>query len=122
MSAQLSLLPEGRHESRSALHGTQMASRSMLQLTEVSGKVVRHSAMLEVAPDALHRVPLRGAGRQVFQRAGATLGLDVLADEFGAMCLQAVPDDRQLAPDRGLQRLEQLVTCGVRIAPGNRRK
>jgi len=115
MSEQLCLLPEGLHESRSALHGPQVASRPMLQIAEVGGAVVRHGEMLQIPPDALHRVQLRRVGRQVLECDGATLDLDVLADELGAMRLQTVPD-RSAACDRSSPAGPQQDTAPARCA------
>src|SRR5579862_898356 len=80
----------------------------MSQISQITCTEVGHRMVLQVSPDALDRIELGCVGRQVFKGDCATLCLNVLADEFGAMSLQAIPDDQQLLADRCLKGLQEL--------------
>jgi len=63
---------------------------------------------LEVVPDALIRVEVRGVARELLQAdaVGTAVGQEVL-DRLAAMDRRAVPDDQQLAGDVAQQMLEE---------------
>ena len=107
-SEQLCLPPEGAHQRGAALHGTQVVSSAVRQVAKIASAEVRHGVMFEVSPDALHGIELRCIRRQELKSYGAALSLNMRAHEFGAMCLQTIPDDQQLLADRGLKGLEEL--------------
>jgi hypothetical protein len=88
MSEQICLAPERPHQHRTSLHGTQVAAGALLEIARIDSGVIRHGAMLEVAPDVLHRIEFRGESGQVLERNGGPLSLDVLVYELGAMRLQ----------------------------------
>src|SRR5579862_5838062 len=69
--------------------------------------------MLEITPNAFHRIQVRRVGRQIVDEDCAALGLQVSPHEFGAMCLQTVPDDEQLLADGGLQSFEKFNDLGT---------
>jgi hypothetical protein len=53
-------------------------------------------------------VQLRTVGGQILQRDLAALRFDVVSEQSRAMRLQTIPDNQELAAERGLQCLEEL--------------
>ena len=100
ISEQLRLLPERRDQRAAALHRAQIAARTLAQIVEVTGAVVRHGVMFQIAPDVFDGVQLRRVCRQMLQGDAPVEAFDVFFDQPRAMRLQAVPDDQQLLADR----------------------
>lgn len=75
---------------------------------EIRAAVVGHRVILPISPDAFDRIELRGIRGQGLEGYLTVLGLDMLAHEFGAMGLQALPDDKNLLADGLLQGLQEL--------------
>ena len=96
MSEQLRLLPECRNECRSALHGAQVAAGPVNGVLEVRAAVVRHRVMLQISADAFDGVELWSVSGQGLEGDLTALGLHMRAHEFGAVRLQAIPDDQTL--------------------------
>src|SRR5277367_2791854 len=80
----------------------------MGDVAQVAGAVVGHGVMFEISPDAFDGVHVRRVSGQVVDHDLTALGFHMCSHEFRAMGLQAIPDDQQLLPDRGLQGFEEL--------------
>ena len=78
------------------------------EMWQVLAADVAQFDVLEVAPDALVRVEVRGVAGELLEldASGATLGQEVL-DGLAAMDRGAVPDDQELAGDVAEQVLEE---------------
>src|SRR5450631_1255978 len=63
---------------------------------------------LEPSPQIFHRVDVRRVRRQERQLDLAVGGIDVIANQAGAMCLQAIPDNQQSPLQMGSQRFEEV--------------
>src|SRR5579862_4641278 len=107
-SEQLRLLPEGADQCLATLHRAQSATGVMLELGEILSAEVGHRMRLQVCPDVLNRIELRGVRRQVLECDRSALGLNVLANEAGAVSLQTIPDDQELLPNGLRERFEEL--------------
>jgi hypothetical protein len=80
----------------------------VFQVCEVFGAEVWHRMRLQVAPDALDRVEFRRVSGQILEGDRTFALFYEGAHEFGAVCLQSIPDDQQL-PAYGLgESLEKL--------------
>ena len=78
------------------------------EVSQVLAADVGQVDVLEVVPDALVRVEVRGVAGKLFEldASGAALGQEVL-DRLAAMDRRAVPDDQELAGDVAEQVLEE---------------
>src|SRR5882672_3583083 len=106
--SEIGLLPEGSDEFRPALHRFEASVCVAFDLSNGLYAQVGQLALLGIAEQILDRVELWGISRQPFKHDVSVQGLDVVANDAAAMRGQPVPDDQQLAPDGGLERLEVL--------------
>ena len=90
------------------------AEQSVPEMVEVGEAAVPQFHVLEVVPEILDRVELRGiAGEALEQESGGGAGAEELADAAAAVGGQAVPDDQQLARDLAEQVLEEPDSAGA---------
>ena len=92
----------------STLCALELASCRGLELAQVVWAEVGKCMPLEPSPEEFHRIEVGRVRRQERHLNIRTGGVQVLADEFSAMCLEPVPNDQQALLDMGVQRLEKL--------------
>lgn len=108
---QFSLLPERAHQRGAALHGTQSIACAGLQVCQVLGTPIGQLVMLQVSPDVLGRIQLRGVRRQRRDLHSTIERIQVFAYQRAAMDRRSIPDDQQGLTDlqpQGVQELDNL--------------
>src|SRR3979490_389625 len=90
------------------LGALELASCRCLELPQVVRAEVGKCVSLEPGPEEFHRVEVGRVRRQERHLNIAAGGVQVLSDEFAAMCLEPVPNDQQALLEVGVQRLEEL--------------
>lgn len=107
------MLPERGNQRRAPLHGAQLPSRRLGELSQIVGAEIRERVLLQVTPDVLDRVQFRRICRKSLELDGALQGVDEGAYRARAMRGQTIPDDKELAPNRLMQRREKLDQRGA---------
>ena len=105
---QFGLSPEGTDQGRATLHGAQAVASTGFQIREVAGAAIGELVVLEMPPDVLGGVELRGIARELLDLDGALEGFEVPAHQRAAMRGQAVPDHEQGLADLSAERVQEL--------------
>src|SRR6266702_2504790 len=108
---QLSLGPECANQCGPALHGFDSARGVAFNFGDRLQTQIAEFALFGITEQILDRIELRRIARQPLERDVPVQGFDVFTHHAAAMRRQAIPDDQQLAPDRGgecFQELNQL--------------
>ncbi len=88
------------------------------QMRQIDGRIVSEWIGLEVGPQVLNRIELRGIRREVGEMSRT--GRDALGDQFAQVRLEAIPDQYDRATQLALQVFEEVehtgtVEVGIRV-------
>lgn len=102
-----SLHPAGGDDRGALLRTLELAARRGVQLGKVVGAIVDQGMTLEPCPEVLHWIQIRRVRRQEGDLNVRIQGVQIVANQTAAVCLQAIPEDQQRLLQMSLECLEE---------------
>lgn len=107
------LFPKGRNELGSTAHSTQGSSGMVTELVKGLWAEVGQFMVLPVPPQILHRIELRGIGRQMLKHDSAILPSHKVLNQPTTMTAKPIPDHQHFPWDMAYQVAEELNHLGT---------